>query len=753
VDGYLNKNDNTISDVLKKIPGIEVKDNGQIYHNNEPINKFYIEGLDMLQGRYGVATNSIRAKDVATVQVLENHQPIKAMKNKILSEQSAINLKLKESAKGVITIHALLGLGFKPLLWNAELNGMNFSKKQQNITVFKGNNSGDNTSENSRSFYSNDAMSMSFSGLLGLVSPASPAINSRRHSFNLANTVSFNNLWKLKNDYQLNVNLNYNNDRQDKSSYSLTENYLPNDSILRIEENLNSRFFMNQGDLDFQINKNADKFYLNNVLKISASWNRERGSAFGRDSVEQRLNRPYYGVNNTFRLVKSGKRNFWNLYSFNGYTAIPQDLTVQPVLYPSLFETGHELEKIRQETDARNFASYTKFSTGADNGTLKQQYSAEFRADLQNLSSALKAITPSGTRLPSADSLRNDLQWNKFELRADAYYAYTKRRLNASLTLPVRYMMLNINDDIPHEIRNNKRVYLNPSLYVSYKISPYWETSLSASLSNQTGGISREYSGYIMTDYRHLIRNDAALLEQQNRTCTWRLNYKNPVKSLFGYVHASYFNNRSNLLYGYDYRGILSVQTSNAISNNLYGYQLSASVNKEIEALKATLFLSGKYSISNGSQLTQGEIVDYTGENYTITPRLLGKLGVWATYEYKIDFTEHKNKVKNNVSDYAPIRRTQQAATLSFFPVNGFTVTLTYENFYNSAISSGSKNISFGDVGLRYKVKNYEFLIDFTNVFNEKTYVNASYSSINAYYYACELRPAEIMFKLRLKLK
>ena len=143
VGAFKSQQDRTIGDILKKLPGIEVSQNGGIKYNGEPINKFYIENADLLQGRYGIATNNIEAKDVSTVQVMENHQPIKALRDKVFSEDAAINLKLKDSAKGTIIANCQLGAGGSPLLWNNELTGMYIAKKLQNISTYKGNNSGD----------------------------------------------------------------------------------------------------------------------------------------------------------------------------------------------------------------------------------------------------------------------------------------------------------------------------------------------------------------------------------------------------------------------------------------------------------------------------------------------------------------------------------------------------------------------------------------------------------------------------------
>ena len=107
VGAYQQQGDRVIGDVLKRMPGIEVADNGGIKYNGKSIKKFYVEEMDLLQGRYGLATNNINASDVATVQVLENHQPVKALQGKTLTDDVAINLKLKDSAKGTVAINTM----------------------------------------------------------------------------------------------------------------------------------------------------------------------------------------------------------------------------------------------------------------------------------------------------------------------------------------------------------------------------------------------------------------------------------------------------------------------------------------------------------------------------------------------------------------------------------------------------------------------------------------------------------------------
>ena len=61
VGAYQQQGDRVIGDVLKRMPGIEVADNGGIKYNGKSIKKFYVEEMDLLQGRYGLATNNINA--------------------------------------------------------------------------------------------------------------------------------------------------------------------------------------------------------------------------------------------------------------------------------------------------------------------------------------------------------------------------------------------------------------------------------------------------------------------------------------------------------------------------------------------------------------------------------------------------------------------------------------------------------------------------------------------------------------------
>lgn len=258
--------------------------------------------MDLLQGRYGIATNNISAKDVSTVQVLENHQPIKALEKIRLSNDAAINLKLKDSAKGILSIMAQLGVGASPLLWENELTGMYFAKKYQSIISYKSNNSGLDLSRELRSFTAKNGFENE--NILAVTIPSPPSIDQKRYLFNNSNAVTINNVIKTKEDNELNFNLLYLNDHENRESNARTSYYLPGQDVLVIDEDMASSKNTDRLETELRYNRNNNNNYLNNYLNAEGVWNSSLGTIFSKDAITQRLKKPTFRINNSFQWVK-----------------------------------------------------------------------------------------------------------------------------------------------------------------------------------------------------------------------------------------------------------------------------------------------------------------------------------------------------------------------------------------------------------------------------------------------------------------
>ncbi|HUZ60525.1 MAG TPA: hypothetical protein VMU83_17270 [Hanamia sp.] len=121
----MNKNDRVIGDVIKKLPGIEVSDNGLIKYNGKPINNFYIEGGNLLDDKYNIASNTIPADVVDKIQVIENNQNIKMLNGIVPTDRAAINITLKKKDRLILINTVKAGIGIKNL-YTGELNNMAF---------------------------------------------------------------------------------------------------------------------------------------------------------------------------------------------------------------------------------------------------------------------------------------------------------------------------------------------------------------------------------------------------------------------------------------------------------------------------------------------------------------------------------------------------------------------------------------------------------------------------------------------------
>ena len=105
---FASSKDRNVSDVLKKLPGINVEENGTIKYNGKAIGNLYVEGMDVSGGRYNQINNNLKADAVQAAEVIEGHQPTSPLRKDSLLDDVALNLKLKPEvrSKWIYTVMA-----------------------------------------------------------------------------------------------------------------------------------------------------------------------------------------------------------------------------------------------------------------------------------------------------------------------------------------------------------------------------------------------------------------------------------------------------------------------------------------------------------------------------------------------------------------------------------------------------------------------------------------------------------------------
>ncbi len=113
-DSFTSGTEKKLGDVLEKLPGVEVNDDGEIEVEGKTVSKVMVEGKDFFDGDSKLATKNIPADALDKVEVLRNYEDVNQMRGLRNSEdQVAINIKLKEGKKnfwfGDITAGAGVG--------------------------------------------------------------------------------------------------------------------------------------------------------------------------------------------------------------------------------------------------------------------------------------------------------------------------------------------------------------------------------------------------------------------------------------------------------------------------------------------------------------------------------------------------------------------------------------------------------------------------------------------------------------------
>lgn len=103
--------DHVLSDVLNRLPGVEVSPAGYVKYYGRAISKFYVDGRDVLQSNYNLATRNLPVEAVKSVEVLENHQPVKMLQGVKSSDRAALNIVLDEKSRAKLTGSIAMGAG------------------------------------------------------------------------------------------------------------------------------------------------------------------------------------------------------------------------------------------------------------------------------------------------------------------------------------------------------------------------------------------------------------------------------------------------------------------------------------------------------------------------------------------------------------------------------------------------------------------------------------------------------------------
>ena len=776
VGAYQQQGDRVIADVLKRMPGIEVADNGRIKFNGKSISKFYVEDMDLLQGRYGLATNNINAQDVATVQVLEHHQPVKTLQGKTLTDDVAINLKLKDSAKGTVAINTMLGgggqqsggwgigsqslsggqatIGRNPL-WTAEVVGMYFAKSRQNMTLYKGNNTGDDVSAELTQHYSGiNSVGLYPFCPTGAVMPGGSGLPQKRTFDNHSHILTLNHLEKLSTNTEVGMNIAYYNDRIRREGSSESDHFMSEDQRLLTGETMTGETKTDNLNIQGRYNWNAPNGFVANVLKFDTQWNSDRvegllssertGTApirYGNERVRQHFDRPQLAVSNTFNTIRSIGKHTLDLHFSAGYAQRPNALTVGIDSLLKGTSTAY-----RQDVTSRHIAGNFHTNYGFRLGAFSLNYGVVAHASLHGIETDLDGFDAGD------HSLRNDLWYNTYELVIGQNYKYEQGGWRLSLGCPLNLYTQTLDDRIRDDRHSYVHLLVTPSFSATYERRD-WNTNVNVNYAKTVGDPGGIYSGYIMNNYRSFQRSYVEQLSETDRIGAGvSVGYRSALNATFFRINGNYSHTRDNQTYGTTYQGATSVVQAVDRRTMSDSYSLGVDGSKGFDWLQTTLRAFGGYSYSTSERLIGGTVYPFhsrtvsAGAGGTITPL------PWLNFVLSSGYSWNISQTDASSNDLArTVRSATQQLKMNVYVTKQLTIAASVEDNYNN-LTAEHRHAWFGDASAKLKLKRIDLELQLNNVFDQRQYTRVNYSGLDIYTQTSQLRPRNIIGTIRFKL-
>ena len=751
VGAYKDANDRVIGDVIKKMPGLEVLESGKISFNGKTVKNFYVEDMDLLEGRYGIATNNISANDVASVQVYQNHQPIRALQDWSPTDDVTINLKLKSSARGTFTMNGMAGAGYKPMMWAAEAVAMFFGKKSQTITTYKGNNSGDNVNAEQNIHTDDGPMQFFNRAPLSVVSPGSPGVALKRYLNNRSNTVSTNNIFKLDSLTTVNLNVAYLDDVIRNNGSTTAEQYLPSGDYRWIKQEISTKSYIHnlRGSATFK--RNTSSLYLSNSLNVDAGWNKDNGRSVTSASfidnttdVNQHLDNPSFRISDRFSLITNSEYRSWNIDMNIGWNHRPQSLSVKPASIFGEDVTGDEVSQTYTTDDFR-----AEVQTGLSHRFGKLIFDAFIfgNIDIENVSSELDGFMSS-----AMSNTSNGYTFGKGELGIELRIGYSLGDFYLELRIPVGYNGQWLRDRLdPDRNRGWNYLNLNPSLKITHRLGKSW-WGINSSFYRMRDNSGRVAPGIVMTDF---LSFREYLIDKTMRDNTWyntlEYHYSNALLQLFGNAEASWLRSSQNIMTGYEYEGLVTVRNVYDVPFVSNRYSATANINKGLSFWESTLKLGGNYSLNTSKQIINRDPVDYKAQYWSANLMFATTPANWMGAALGFAYGENKSFTALTRDDDLTIRQYTGRLDLNFFPIPRLVINVAVEDNYTNLTEKG-KHAWFGDVRLKYKAGRFDWELEFNNVFNHREFTRINYTDMDIYRNTYQLRPRNVMLKVRFNI-
>ncbi len=724
VESFRQKEDYSIEDVLKRMPGIEVTTSGQILYQGSSINKLNIEGLDLMGDQYNQATQNMPAEAVSTIQVMENNQPIRALEGKIHSNHATLNIRLKKNYKMRPFGDAEVGAGGTPAIWDGSLTGIQVAKKNQVLFTGALNNRGaslrslQNGMSNFTGIYAQEQLPAPF---LYSTTTRRPPISPIYYLNNRSYFAGLNYMHAFTPYSTLRFNLLYNHEGENREDSTRSE-YYAGDTISIYENNRQkSCEDVVKGQVRYELN--GKKVYVENIL--SGQW--QDVSSYNQNvtnlgSLGEDIHRKPYFIQNVANVNLTTPSRVYSL--------------------ASIVRTYQTRERLSDYWTADN--EYKRQSYYLNHWFMRHRLSTAF--DIAGNPLTLGYIIEyKHNRLHDTQQTATSSYWLH---TLEPSYQIQWSGGNVELLLPVEYTIYRCG----WRKEKDQKVLFSPSLDFTQQISYLLRMETSVAYNQNASNADPWFNGTMMNNYRTFTTGIDSLSVQRVALANLRLSYLNTITLFSWNVYVGWTRSTSDhylkSLYMPDYT--LFVPVWNDRTKTTWSMALSCRKNFR----DAHINLSGQTNYSyNKEFVSQNEVEDYL-RYHALHASVTAQWSGLTWFQPKLTMAGNISWKKPDVFSATDnlLKNAYYSLTMDFYPISKLRLYADFSQSVFEIVRNHYSINSFLNAGLRYDFNSrWSASANINNLFNRKDYEVSLYQRANFQYYRVPLRGREFMISLRLK--
>ncbi len=743
---YKDGTERKVEDLIKKLPGMEVEENGSIKYRGKKVTSVQLEGDDLFGYNYAMGTRNISVDMLEQVQAIDNYSANPLLKGIENSEEVAINLKLKKG-KLDISGNGNLGSGFDNKIDprnDLSFNLLGISKKYKSFSSISYNNVGLNNS--AEDYFS---MSASLEDIQNEDFYAKKIIpenifmsnfDTQRANINNQLAVSNNLIYRFSQKLSLKANISFLNDKitflENNNTFFNTENINYNDQSETIKKPINKQ-------LGFKLTYNTSKVSL---LEIETAIQSEKINTS--NSIVQN--------NNTFFNTSLKTENiFWNnkiQYTYKisnnkalqyisnfSINAIPQELNI----YPISFSFNGNLQK--SEFEKKYYSN--KFVLLGNSKKNKYVFTLgsvfENNPFNSNLFENNSSINP---------DFINQFNYKKATLFSEFGTTYALENWKFQPTLRISSINQTYKNDLESTNKTMQSFIVIPSLNISYSLSGNSTFKLTGSYEEKTPNEEYLFTNLIAQNNRFIRRNILDLNLQQNQNYILSYRYNNLFTAFSTNLSLIYNNNKNTYLSSIEIQDNFTISTFFQSPTNIENYSLNFGIEKYVNFLNSNIKHVSNYGINNYKNVVnQSDLRNNQSRNYNAYFFITTVFNFPINFQNKFNYS-NINFISDNQNSNTNISFNNNLKML-IKPNNKFLFTISYDYFKPN--TKLNEDFTFLDFEIKYKPKKMrfiEFWLTGKNLLNNTFFSQTENTDFQNTTYQSSLMPRHFLLTLDFKL-